>query len=191
MLMLATTYCTSNNTCVMSSFPAEKEDRLMAARTEFQLAMMENELFSSLLIRSIEEWDKPASSTIKVLMQPSVMPQQGAEVEQVIAGGVQVGFKSMGTQFGASRWHFLDLALYDPRKLGYRRAEPLLQMNPTASDEETMQLITDWGGAITRILNQFGPYDLRANVYTGEIDLRENIEEGRMPVHLPRGDLEV
>jgi|GEM_PF-3380532 len=171
----------------MRIFSAEKEARLTAAKAEFRNTILANDLFARIVVTCIENWAVDTSPEIETLMQPSIMPGNEAGMPDALVGGVQVGFRNAvpgTTKSTGTTWRFIDLFAYKPHVPGYE-VVPTTPVISTATPAEVTPLFDTWKSAVGGILGEFGQHELLVNPHTGEIDLRENMYEGKMPVFLP------
>jgi hypothetical protein len=167
----------------MTSFSAEKETRLLLARDEFRTAMFEDDFFAELVAKSVEAWNVSPDPKLALLMQPSLMPGIRGE-DVMVTGGVQLAFVDKTAKYSSQMWQYIDLFTYRP-EMAVCEYNPSVAESPGYSDLRAEQLFAHWTRAVRTITAQFDPQELRINKHTGEIDLRENIPEGKTPLLLP------
>ena len=145
--------------------------------------MFEDDFFAELVAKSVEAWDISPDPKLVLLMQPSLMPEiQGEHV--MVTGGVQLAFVDKTVKNPSKTWNYIDLFTYRPEMSGHEYDTAVVE-SLGYSGSRAEQLFAHWTRAVRVITAHFDPHELRVNRYTGEIDLRENIPEGKTPLLLP------
>lgn len=169
-----------------TTFSASKEAKLIEAKRGFHVAVFENELLALIIQQSINGGQVSTDPRLSVNSQPALTPDRQGE-RLYIKGGVQMGFKRSFPEGWLRVWRYVDLFTYLPGTMQYEPTPVVAEQVGPVGGERTAELFDYWRGAVAEVLKPFRPGELGINQSTGEIDLRENIPEGLLPVLLPAG----